>query len=143
MPFLELKLPGSNNVEMIEWTPYEKPKPKFRFNRVNKQLAATQKPYSIDDEAVAILTEYYALKGLKPSAQEIADCRGVDAATQAEHETQMAAPPAPIKHVYGTPEFWKDWWSKKKAKEAKEAQAAQALLAKAQAEFAALKLKEV
>ena len=138
MPFLELRSPGSNVVEMIEWTPYEQPKKKFRFNKAKPQHEQ-QNPYSIDDEAVAILTEYYALRGLKPSAQEIADCRGVDAVTQAEHETQMAAPPPPIKHVYGTPEFWKDWWSKKKAKEA----AAQALLEKAQADFAALKLKEV
>jgi hypothetical protein len=80
------------------------------------------------------------LKG--PSEEEIAACRGTDdahaqaeCAPQAEVAAQEQQPPAKLE--YGTPEFWKDWCKKKKAKEAKAAE----LLAKAQAEFAALQVK--
>ena len=137
MPYLTLKTP--TGFEQVEWSPYDKPKAKFRFKRSKAVASPEVNPYSIDDEAVAILTEYYRIHGLKgPSAQEIADCRGTDALAEETHAAQMAAPPPPAKLEYGTPEFWKDWWRKKKEKEAKAAE----LLAKAQAEFAALQVKE-
>ena len=139
MPYIALKTPEGTS-EMIEWSPYEKPKAKFRFKR-SKSSAETTNVYSIDEEAIHILKEWYATHNLQgPSKEEIDACRGSDALMETAHQEQMAAPLPSTKPAYGTPEFWKDWWRKKKAKEAEQAQA---LLAKAQADFAALNIKEV
>jgi hypothetical protein len=133
MPYITLNKQDGTE-EQIEWTPY--PRPKFRIKRLQK--VGSLNPYSIDEEAIAILKGWYSLNGLNgPSEEEISACRGTDAANaQAEVVAQQQQPPAKLE--YGTPEFWKDWWRKKKEKEAKAA----ALLQKAQAEFAALQVKE-
>jgi hypothetical protein len=93
MPFITLKKPDGTQ-EQIEWTPY--PKPKFRIKRVQK--VSSLNPYSIDEEAIAILKEWYLLRGLKgPSEEEIAACRGTDAAhAQAEVAAQEQQPPAKL-----------------------------------------------
>jgi len=86
------------------------PKPKFIIKRKIKE----SKPYTVADEAVDILTEWYTLRGLVPPPEEIEACRSV------EPEPDVPAEPVEVftKPAYGTPEFWKDWWKKKKAKEA-------------------------
>jgi hypothetical protein len=134
MPFITLKN-ADGSTEQIEWTPYAPIKRKFIFKRAKKET--NMNPYSIDDEAIAILKEWYVLRGLPVPPEEIEACRS---APVAEPPVEVAPPPAKLE--YGTPEFWKDWWKRKKEKEAKAQAAAAALLAKAQAEFAALQLKE-
>jgi len=129
MPFIQYTKPQEDGIQQVEWTPY--PKPKFRFKRVPKPSTS----FSMDEEAIAILTEWYKVSGLPVPLEEIEACRGADALAAKVHEAQQAAP-SEAKLVYGTPEFWKDYWKKKNAKKAQADAAAAALLAKAQAEFA-------
>lgn len=133
MPFITLKKPDGTSEE-IEWTPYKPYKRKYTIKRIQKE--PNMNPYSIDDEAIAILTEWYVSRGLTVPPEEIEACR-----SKPSEPSEQAAPP-PAKLEYGTPEFWKDWWKRKKEKEAKAQASAAALLLKAQAEFAALQLKE-
>jgi len=132
MPFIQYTSIQEDGSTSVEWTPY--PKPKFRFKKAFKPSP----PFSIDEEVIAILTEWYTIRGLSVPPDELDACRGADAHNAKEHENQMAAPVQAVKPVYGTPEFWKDWWKKKKAKD----EAAAQVLAKAQAEFAKLSTQE-
>ena len=65
------------------------------------------------------LTEWYAALGKSVPPEEIQICRDVDAEAAAELLAEKMAAltvvSEPQKPVYGTPEFWKDYWARKKA----------------------------
>ena len=67
-------------------------------------------------EMDALMREWYANLGQTISPEELKICREIDLAevvAAAAAETAWAA--AAAKPVYGTPEFWKAHWAKKKA----------------------------
>ena len=67
-------------------------------------------------EMDALMREWYANLGQTISPEELKICREIDlaeVAAAAAAETAWAA--AAAKPVYGTPEFWKAHWAKKKA----------------------------
>ena len=84
--------------EVVNWTPYIKPK--FRIKRLVKYVEPA-------NEALENLLEYYRLKGLVAPPGEVEACK------QFLEPAQLCVS-APLKPVYGTPEFWKDYWKKKK-----------------------------
>jgi hypothetical protein len=97
-------LPSSEYYGQVEyWSP--NPKPKFRLKRIVKYVEPV-------NEAVEILTEWYTSKGLPVPAEELEACK------QSLEPVLIAS--ASVKPVYGTPEFWKEWWRKKKAKDCME-----------------------
>ena len=65
------------------------------------------------------LTEWYAALGKSVPPEEIQICRDVDAeaavATITAEMEALTIVSQPQKPVYGTPEFWKDYWARKKA----------------------------
>lgn len=75
-------------------------------------------PLTLEEEVVAGVIEWYMALGKPVPPEDLEACRGIDAALKAEVAAQMAAPVAVVAPAYGTPEFWKQWWAKKKAKEA-------------------------
>ena len=76
-------------------------------------------PVTLEEEVTAAVYEWYESRGLPVPLEDIAACRGIDAAQQEEFKKEAAAAEAvKPKPLYGTPEFWKDWWARKKAKEA-------------------------
>lgn len=76
-------------------------------------------PITLEEEVTAAVIEWYRVRGQPVPAEELAACRGIDAAQQREWETiQKTAGPVEEKPAYGTPEFWKQFWAKKRAKEA-------------------------
>jgi hypothetical protein len=66
-----------------------------------------------------ILREWHAEHGTTMPAEEYAACREIDAVEAAEalsiERAAAAAAAAAAKPVYGTAEFWKAYWAKKKA----------------------------
>ena len=108
MPTLKYSPNSEYYGEVEEYTP--NPRPKFRIKRLVKYVEPV-------NEAAEILTEYYLAKGLTIPPEELEACKS-------NVEVQLA-PSAPAKPAYGTPEFWKDYWKKKKAKEAKHSMGAQ------------------
>ena len=105
MPFIKILSPivGFEGETQIEWS--RNPKPKFHIKPKIKESP----PYC---EAVNILTEWYTSRGLVPPPEEIEACKDtVDVVAPKQQEE------VPTKPAYGTPEFWKDWWRKKKEKE--------------------------
>ena len=63
-----------------------------------------------------ILRECHTEHGTTMSAEEYAACREIDAVEAAEAlRIDRAAAAAAAKPVYGTAEFWKAYWAKKKA----------------------------
>jgi hypothetical protein len=115
MPFLQATTDTGKSY-MLEWSPNTVYKPKFKL----KRLPLPRLPITLEEEVVDALKTWYANLGKPVPKQELESCSGIDDALRAEHVKEMAKPPS-TKLVYGTPEFWKDWWAKKKAKEAKEA----------------------
>jgi len=66
--------------------------------------------------------EWYKARGQGVPADESRECmraitaeKAAAAAWAIELEKMASLPPAPQKAAYGTPEFWKDYWAKKKA----------------------------
>ena len=110
MPYLNYKSISDGVDSKIEWTPLSKgPFP--------KQQKAPRIPLTLGEEMEAILREWHSKRGESISPEEIQICRETDLAEGIERETEMAKPVV-LKYTYGTPEFWKDWWARKKAKEA-------------------------
>ena len=68
-------------------------------------------------EMDALMREWYANLGQTISPEELKICREVDYAEIVEAERIEAAAVAAIKPVYGTPEFWKAHWEKKRGAE--------------------------
>jgi len=76
-------------------------------------------PITLEEEVTAAVIEWYTSKGLPVPQEDLEACKGIDAQQQAEFKKlAVAAEAIKPKPVYGTPEFWKDWWAKKRAKEA-------------------------
>ena len=65
-------------------------------------------------EMDALMREWYANLGQTISPEELKICREVDYAEIVEAERIEAAALAARKPVYGTPEFWKAHWEKKR-----------------------------
>jgi hypothetical protein len=67
-------------------------------------------------EMDALMREWYENLGQTISPEELKICREIDLAEVAAAEAvEAAAAAASKKPVYGTPEFWKAHWAKKKA----------------------------
>ena len=75
-------------------------------------------PMTLEEEVIYLVKEWYEIRGLPVPPEELESCKGIDAQERAEYErfTKQNT----VKPAYGTPEFWKDWWARKKAKEAGE-----------------------
>ena len=80
--------------------------------------AAYPYPITLEEEVTAAVYEWYESRGLPVPLEDIAACRGIDAQQWEETKKLLAAEPVKLKPAYGTPEFWKDWWARKRAKEA-------------------------
>jgi phage terminase Nu1 subunit (DNA packaging protein) len=110
MPFLD-RTDENGVVSKIEWTPLSKTK----FDRSKEPNA--EPVLTFGQEIEEAVKTWYREKGMPVPPEDLQVCREIDGIQQAEHE-RLTAEPAKPKPVYGTPEFWKDWWAKKKAKEA-------------------------
>ena len=67
-------------------------------------------------EVDALIREWYANLGQTISPEELKICREIDLAEVAQAaRIEAAAIASSAKPVYGTPEFWKAYWAKKKA----------------------------
>ena len=67
-------------------------------------------------EMDALMREWYANLGQTISPEELKICREIDEAEVAEvARIEVLAAASSAKPVYGTPEFWKAHWAKKKA----------------------------
>ena len=66
-------------------------------------------------EMDALMREWYTNLGQTISPEELKICREIDMAEIAEAARIEAAAAVAAKPVYGTPEFWKAHWAKKKA----------------------------
>jgi len=86
--------------------------PKYQYPKYNPN------PITFEEEVTAGVIEWYMARGLPVPQADLEACKGLDAAAAAEAATEAAKPPPPPKPAYGTPEFWKEWWAKKRAKEA-------------------------
>lgn len=75
-------------------------------------------PITLEEEVLAGVIEWYMALGLPVPQEDLDACKGIDAAVAAEAAVEAAKPAPPPKPAYGTPEFWKEWWAKKRAKEA-------------------------
>ena len=76
------------------------------------------RPYTtvLATQVEEILREWHAEHGTTMPAEEYAACREIDAVEAAEAaRIERAAAAAAAKPVYGTAEFWKAYWAKKKA----------------------------
>ena len=112
MPFLNYNNDGV--ISKIEWTPLSKEvQPQAPLNEMYKI------PITLGEQTEANIREWYATYGGSISPEEIEICRNIDIETAEENKREMNTPVV-LKYEYGTPEFWKDWWAKKRAKEAKE-----------------------
>lgn len=113
MPFLNYNNDGV--ISKIEWTPLSK--------EVQPQAPLDTRlykiPITLGEQTEANIREWYATYGGSISPEEIEICRNIDIETAEENKREMNTPVV-LKYEYGTPEFWKDWWAKKRAKEAKE-----------------------
>lgn len=70
----------------------------------------------IASEMDALMREWYANLGQTISPEELKICREIDEAEVAEAlRIEAIAAATSAKPVYGTPEFWKAHWAKKKA----------------------------
>ena len=72
---------------------------------------------TLGEQMEEALTEWYSALGKSVPQDELQICRDVDAEAAADLVTEKMAAltVAPAKPVYGTPEFWKDYWARKKA----------------------------
>ncbi len=75
-------------------------------------------PVTLEEEVLAGVIEWYMALGRPVPQEDLDACKGIDAAVAAEAAAEAAMPPPPERPAYGTPEFWKEWWAKKRAKEA-------------------------
>ena len=110
MPYLAYHSDGVDS--KIEWTPLYK-------GPFEKPTKAPKIPITLGEEMEAILREWHSARGKSISPEEIQICRETDLAEGIELQAEMAKPVV-LKYTYGTPEFWKDWWARKKAKETTE-----------------------
>jgi hypothetical protein len=77
-------------------------------------------PITLEEEVLKGVVEWYMARGLPVPQEDLDACKGIDAVAAAEVAAEVAKPAPPPKPAYGTPEFWKEWWAKKRAKENKQ-----------------------
>jgi len=76
-------------------------------------------PVTFEEEVTALVIEWYTSRGLPVPPEDLEACKGLDKQREAEFDAMIRSAEVPAeKPAYGTPEFWKDWWAKKRAKEA-------------------------
>ena len=82
-----------------------------------KKFVLKRLPYKtrLAKEVDELLQEWYANLGQTISPDELRICREIDVVEAAEEARIEAAAAVAAKPVYGTPEFWKAYWAKKKA----------------------------
>ena len=94
-------------------------KPPYEYPLYNKN------PITFEEQVTANVIEWYMNLGLPVPQEDLDACSGIDAQDKALKAAEEAKPLV-VKPAYGTPEFWKEWWAKKRAKEAAVAAAAAA-----------------
>jgi hypothetical protein len=109
MPFIDIIEDGV--VSKLEWSP----NPSTKFNR--KKEAKVAPVLTFGQEIEEAVREYCLMRNMPVSPEDLQVCREIDGIEEAEYKKVAEAVTVP-KPTYGTPEFWKDWWAKKKAKEA-------------------------
>jgi len=81
-------------------------------------------PVTIAQEVLYSVKEWYRLKGVPVPKEDMDACLLMLKEEQEEAErvqkqlqewVENPPPSSPIKAEYGSPEFWKDYWAKKKA----------------------------
>jgi hypothetical protein len=96
------------------------PKKKFVIKKKTVAVAETEPaPFlalTKGQEVEELIREWYTTRNLPIPPEEIQICRNIDIEEAAAFKKFMEKP-IDIKPAYGTPEFWKDYWAKKKAKE--------------------------
>jgi hypothetical protein len=112
MPFIDYK-DENGVVSKLEWTPLKE----VAF--VPLKGVKIPPPMTFGEEVQSLVREWYNDRNMPIPPEDIQACREMDIIQSAENKkiAESAASVVP-KPVYGTPEFWKDWWAKKKAKEA-------------------------
>jgi len=73
-------------------------------------------PYTYEEVVMDSIFEWYMSRGMNVPPEDLEACRGIDREIQEQHLADMERV-VETKPVYGTAEFWKQWWQKKKAKE--------------------------
>ena len=118
MPFLE-RTDENGVISKIEWTPLAK----TNFDR--STLPKVAPVLTFGQEIEEAVRTWYSVLNMPVPPEDLQACRDIDATEEAEYK-RLTAEPAKPKPVYGTPEFWKDYWVKKKAAQAGETNAASA-----------------
>ena len=91
---------------------------KFKVSKKPYQYPNYNKnPITFEEQVTANVIEWYMNLGLPVPQEDLDACRDIDAQDKAAAAAE-AAKPIVVKPAYGTPEFWKEWWAKKRAKEA-------------------------
>ena len=112
MPFIDYK-DENGVVSKLEWTPLKE------IEFVPLKGVKIPPPMTFGEEVESLVREWYNDRNMPIPPEDIQACREMDIIQSAENK-KIADSAASVvsKPVYGTPEFWKDWWAKKKAKEA-------------------------
>jgi hypothetical protein len=81
---------------------------------IRKKFVFRKKPFiprTLGEEVEEILREWYANLGQTIPPDELKICRDIDINAAEEEKKYLATP---LKAVYGTPDFWKSYWEKKR-----------------------------
>lgn len=111
MPFINIIEDGV--VSKLEWSP----NPSTKFNR--KKEAKVAPLLTFGQEIEEAVREYCLMRNMPVTPEDLQACREIDGIEEAEYKKLAEAVTVP-KPTYGTPEFWREHWAKKKAKEAAE-----------------------
>jgi hypothetical protein len=104
-------------VSNVESAPLPKKKFVIKKKAVDVVVAVPSLALTKGQEVEELIREWYTTRNLPIPPEEIQICRNIDIEEAAAFKKFMEKP-IDIKPAYGTPEFWKDYWAKKKAKEA-------------------------
>ena len=110
MPFLDY-IDDNGVVSKVEWTPLKE------VEMVQTKEIKLVLPMTFGEEVEELVREWYSNRNMPIPPEELQACREIDIIQSAQNKKE-AETPVVSKPVYGTPEFWKDWWAKKRAKEA-------------------------
>ena len=111
MPFIDITEDGV--VSKLEWAP----NPSTKFNR--KKEAKVAPVLTFGEEVEEAVRKWYHLRNMPVPPEDLQACREIDGIEEAEYKKVLATV-AVSKPTYGTPEFWREHWAKKKAKEAED-----------------------
>lgn len=92
----------------IEWTPIKPPK--FKFKKQPIPRCPTPQ-----EEIIGLLEEWYKAIGQPVPPEDLEACSRIDAEIAESNRKELEASKISEKPAYGTPEFWKDYWAKKRA----------------------------